>query len=181
MTPSVMSAATTTDGLKVSARGGWLASFGLGAIFAIFYFLMIRPQQKRQKQTREMLASLKKGDTVSLVGFGTFKSAKRAARTGVNPKTGEVILESGSEIGTAMGDAAGAWSFATGTLGDGAYGFTAMAVDAAGNRATATRTVMVRDTTPPATPCSCSRARSWWAPSRTVSSTRACSSRPAPR
>ncbi len=36
----------------------------LGAIFAIFYFLMIRPQQKRQKQTREMLASLKKGDTV---------------------------------------------------------------------------------------------------------------------
>jgi preprotein translocase subunit YajC len=36
----------------------------LGAIFAIFYFLMIRPQQKRQKQTREMLGSLKKGDTV---------------------------------------------------------------------------------------------------------------------
>jgi preprotein translocase subunit YajC len=36
----------------------------LGAIFAIFYFLMIRPQQKRQKQHREMLANLKKGDTV---------------------------------------------------------------------------------------------------------------------
>ena len=32
-----------------------------------------------------------KGDTVSLVGFGTFKSAKRAARTGKNPKTGAVI------------------------------------------------------------------------------------------
>jgi len=31
------------------------------------------------------------GDTVTLVGFGTFKSAKRAARTGKNPKTGEAI------------------------------------------------------------------------------------------
>lgn len=32
-----------------------------------------------------------KGDTVTLVGFGTFKSSKRAARTGKNPKTGEAI------------------------------------------------------------------------------------------
>jgi len=32
-----------------------------------------------------------KGDSVTLVGFGTFKSAKRAAREGKNPKTGEKI------------------------------------------------------------------------------------------
>src|SRR5690242_7821339 len=32
-----------------------------------------------------------KGDTVTLVGFGTFKPAKRAARTGKNPQTGAVI------------------------------------------------------------------------------------------
>ena len=32
-----------------------------------------------------------KGDNVTLVGFGTFKSAKRAAREGKNPKTGEKI------------------------------------------------------------------------------------------
>jgi len=31
------------------------------------------------------------GDSVTLVGFGTFKSAKRAARTGKNPKTGASI------------------------------------------------------------------------------------------
>ena len=31
------------------------------------------------------------GDTVALVGFGTFKSSKRAAREGKNPKTGEKI------------------------------------------------------------------------------------------
>ena len=35
--------------------------------------------------------ALKKGDTVSLVGFGTFKVGKRAARTGRNPRTGEAI------------------------------------------------------------------------------------------
>lgn len=32
-----------------------------------------------------------KGDTVTLVGFGTFKSSKRAARTGRNPQTGKEI------------------------------------------------------------------------------------------
>ena len=36
-------------------------------------------------------ASLKKGDEVRLVGFGTFSVAKRAATTGRNPRTGEKI------------------------------------------------------------------------------------------
>lgn len=35
--------------------------------------------------------AVKKGDAVQLVGFGTFKSAKRAARTGKNPKTGATL------------------------------------------------------------------------------------------
>ncbi|HKJ16445.1 MAG TPA: HU family DNA-binding protein [Xanthomonadales bacterium] len=35
--------------------------------------------------------ALKKGDSVSLVGFGTFAVRKRAARTGRNPRTGETI------------------------------------------------------------------------------------------
>ena len=34
-------------------------------------------------------AALKKGDKVSLIGFGTFSVAKRAARTGRNPQTGK--------------------------------------------------------------------------------------------
>jgi preprotein translocase subunit YajC len=33
-------------------------------MFAIFYFLLIRPQQKKAKQHRELLAALKKGDKV---------------------------------------------------------------------------------------------------------------------
>lgn len=35
--------------------------------------------------------ALKSGDGVTLVGFGTFSVADRAARTGRNPRTGEVI------------------------------------------------------------------------------------------
>ena len=35
--------------------------------------------------------ALKKKDKVQLVGFGTFETSKRAARTGKNPQTGEAI------------------------------------------------------------------------------------------
>ncbi len=35
--------------------------------------------------------TLKKGDTVTLVGFGTFSVSKRAARTGRNPRTGAAL------------------------------------------------------------------------------------------
>ncbi len=35
--------------------------------------------------------ALKKGDKVSLVGFGTFEVGERAARTGRNPQTGKAI------------------------------------------------------------------------------------------
>ncbi|MBI2577359.1 MAG: HU family DNA-binding protein [Candidatus Wildermuthbacteria bacterium] len=35
--------------------------------------------------------TLKKGDTLTLTGFGTFKTSKRSARQGINPKTGEKI------------------------------------------------------------------------------------------
>lgn len=38
-----------------------------------------------------VVAAVAKGDNVTLVGFGTFKSTKRAAREGKNPKTGEKI------------------------------------------------------------------------------------------
>jgi DNA-binding protein HU-beta len=38
--------------------------------------------------TSAITASLKKGEAVTLIGFGTFKVTKRAARTGRNPRTG---------------------------------------------------------------------------------------------
>jgi DNA-binding protein HU-beta len=41
--------------------------------------------------TDSITGSLKKGDKVTLIGFGTFDVAKRAAREGVNPQTRQKI------------------------------------------------------------------------------------------
>jgi DNA-binding protein HU-beta len=41
--------------------------------------------------------ALKKGDSVTVVGFGTFQVRERAARTGRNPKTGDTINISASK------------------------------------------------------------------------------------
>ena len=54
----------------MSSGGGGGQGGGLGAflpliiIFGIFYFLLIRPQQRKAKQHKQVLASLKKGDRV---------------------------------------------------------------------------------------------------------------------
>ena len=45
-------------------QGGFGAFIPLILMFAIFYFLLIRPQQKKAKLHRELLSSLKKGDRV---------------------------------------------------------------------------------------------------------------------
>ena len=44
--------------------GGFGAFIPLILMFAIFYFLLIRPQQKKAKVHREMIAAVKKGDRV---------------------------------------------------------------------------------------------------------------------
>jgi len=43
-----------------------LVTFGL--VFVIFYFLIIRPQNKKQKETRKMIEAVKKGDKVVTAG-----------------------------------------------------------------------------------------------------------------
>jgi preprotein translocase subunit YajC len=40
----------------------------IGAVALIFYFFLIRPQSKKQKETKAMLAALKKGDKVVSIG-----------------------------------------------------------------------------------------------------------------
>ena len=42
--------------------------------------------------------ALKKGDSVSLVGFGTFSVRERSARSGRNPQTGETIQISAAKV-----------------------------------------------------------------------------------
>jgi len=57
----------------------FLNNFGpLIFIFAIFYFMIIRPQQKREKDRRTMLANLKEGDEVVTIGgiFGKILNLK---------------------------------------------------------------------------------------------------------
>ncbi|MFM1912268.1 MAG: hypothetical protein RIR51_106 [Bacteroidota bacterium] len=40
----------------------------LGGIFVVFYFFMIRPQQKKQKETKRFIEELKAGDKVVTIG-----------------------------------------------------------------------------------------------------------------
>ena len=48
--------------------------------------------EKGLNATLDVISStLKKGDSVALIGFGTFSVAKRAARTGRNPQTGKPL------------------------------------------------------------------------------------------
>lgn len=49
-------------------RPGYEGIIMLVLMFAIFYFLLIRPQQKRAKQHRELVESLKAGDSVVTAG-----------------------------------------------------------------------------------------------------------------
>ena len=71
--------------------GGYEQIFIMIAMFAVLYFIMIRPQQKKAKEHKALVEALAKGDEVRLVGFGTFATAKRKASTGRNPRTGEAM------------------------------------------------------------------------------------------
>jgi len=50
----------------------------VGAVILVFYFLIIRPQNKKQKQLQNMLNSLRKGDKIVTIGGirGTVTSVK---------------------------------------------------------------------------------------------------------
>ncbi len=71
--PTILDQALGTS-ILLSQQGGPAGGCGPGgglnfiimmvAMFAIFYFLLIRPQQKKAKQHQEMLKALKKGDRV---------------------------------------------------------------------------------------------------------------------
>ena len=68
MLTSIAYAAAGNPGAAGDA-GGMFASFvPLILMFVVFYFLLIRPQQKRAKQHKEMLNALKKGDYVITSG-----------------------------------------------------------------------------------------------------------------
>lgn len=83
-----MNALLTTLGTQGTATSASASSTGsmtttiitFGLIILIFYFLLIRPQQKRDKETKNMLAAMKKGDKVVSIGGirGTIVTVKES-------------------------------------------------------------------------------------------------------
>ena len=69
-------------------------------IFAMFYFLMIRPQRKRQKEHQKMMEELKKGDRVITAGgiYGVIES--------VSEDSIVIKVESGTTLRLAKGSVA---------------------------------------------------------------------------
>jgi preprotein translocase subunit YajC len=81
--------------------GGFESLFFLAAIFVVFYFFIIRPQSKRQKEIQDKVTALKKGDKVITTGgiIGTVASIEDT----------EVLLEVDKDVKirlmkTAIGD-----------------------------------------------------------------------------
>jgi preprotein translocase subunit YajC len=89
------------------ANAGMIMIIQFGAIFAILYFLLIRPQRQAMKRHRAMLEALKRGDEVMTEGgiLGEvvhLKEDRVTVRTGENtrvvvarPKIARVITTSG--------------------------------------------------------------------------------------
>ena len=48
--------------------GQYAGIISIVLMFAIFYFLLIRPQQKQQKAVKEMQSALQKGDKIATIG-----------------------------------------------------------------------------------------------------------------
>ncbi|MCL2193542.1 MAG: preprotein translocase subunit YajC [Treponema sp.] len=66
------------QGGEGGAGAGIMTFLPFIAIIAIFYFLIIRPQSKKQKETQKMLSTLKKGDKIVTVGgiYGTIQNVR---------------------------------------------------------------------------------------------------------
>ena len=76
-TSSVTSANATGTGSETSTWDSlWPMLVFLVVIFAMFYFLMIRPQRKRQKEQQAMMQALQKGDKIITAGgiYGTIEN-----------------------------------------------------------------------------------------------------------
>ncbi len=73
-------AAAADPDMAAAGMGGSLISMVLMIVLmvAVFYFMLIRPQRKKDKQVKAMLDALKPGDRITTIGgiYGTIKSIK---------------------------------------------------------------------------------------------------------
>ncbi|GMR04448.1 MAG: preprotein translocase subunit YajC [Thermodesulfobacteriota bacterium] len=70
LTITPVALAFAAEGAK-SSTSGLVSFFPIAVLFVIFYFFLIRPQQKKAKDHKEMLSRLSKGDNV-LTNGGIF-------------------------------------------------------------------------------------------------------------
>lgn len=77
--------AAPAAGQAAPTRGMGVFFLQLGAIFAIFYFIMIRPQQKQRKAHEAAIMAMKKGDQVVTAGgiVGEVVHIKEGLKDGV--------------------------------------------------------------------------------------------------
>jgi preprotein translocase subunit YajC len=69
-------------------------------IFVVFYFLLIRPQQQKQKEMRQMISALKRGDRV-VTGGGIIGTVQRVPM--VQDKDGKQVPSTEIEVEIAQG------------------------------------------------------------------------------
>ena len=87
-TAGTAAAGTATAGTAGTGTAAEVPAMGIGGmismllpmvlIFVVFYFFLIRPQRKKDKQVKEMLNNLKAGDRVTTIGgiYGTITGIK---------------------------------------------------------------------------------------------------------
>lgn len=73
-------------------------------IFLVFYFLLLRPQQKRMREHRDVIGNLKKGDKV-VTGGGVIATVKKVN----NESQITVELSKGTEVTVVRGTIQGLW------------------------------------------------------------------------
>ena len=93
---------------REGADGTLIFMIQMGAIFAIFYFLLIRPQRKEQQRHQQMIKAVKKGDEIVTAG-GIIGTVVHAQDERITVKTGEstrVVVERGriARVVPAAGD-----------------------------------------------------------------------------
>ena len=72
-----------------SAGGMGTSVFMLVAMFAIFYFMLIRPENKRKKEAEQMRSSVRNGDKIITIGG--------IVGTVVNVKENRIVIETGAD------------------------------------------------------------------------------------
>ena len=63
-TPAQSTASASSTPCNCSTQSGFLSCVPIALMILVFYFLIMRPQQKREAKRRELMSSIKKGDRV---------------------------------------------------------------------------------------------------------------------